>query len=128
MYYANLGLRAPISTDGQVQANYGLFGNGTLNGLDNSSQGQIDIGPFINIQAYAYWIGTSYDDSGPGHAWRFHFDDGGQYPNRKYVEFYAWALRDGDVTAIPEPGAISLAAVAILWALWFSRPRLRPNA
>jgi len=106
MFYVNLGLKGVLSTTGVLQPNYGL-GNGYF--------GQKDVGLVKNLQNNAYWYSTIYARNPVDYAWGFDVFGGSQdaldqlsrydhQPN----EFYAWAVRDGDVAAVPEPEAYSL--------------------
>lgn len=58
----------------------------------------------------AYWSGTEAAD--PDVAWVFYFDyavgfdPGLQAMERKSFNLFAWALRPGDVSAVPEPGTM----------------------
>ena len=52
MYYVDLGLAGYYSPTGAVQPNWGIFGNGTCNGVDCSSYGQNDVGLIDNLQAF----------------------------------------------------------------------------
>jgi hypothetical protein len=59
---------------------------------------------FQNLQADGYWSGTEFVPSTQDRAWWFAFRDGFQYQNGWSSNFYAWAVRDGDVsTSTPEP-------------------------
>jgi len=112
MYYVNLGLKAFKDTNGTVQYDSGIFGNGTWNGTDDSSYGQNDVGLIHNLQAFAYLSSTerALDPANPISigAWNFGMNDGFQDTNYKYLDYYAWAVRDGDVAAIPEPETYTL--------------------
>ncbi|MBT9540386.1 DUF1566 domain-containing protein [Thiobacillus sp.] len=57
---------------------------------------------FQNIQTEFYWSETEYNAS---QAWNFYMTNGYQYADNKFEpnSRYAWAVRDGDVAAIPEP-------------------------
>ena len=117
MYYANLGLKGYRDTSGVIQSNWGIFGNGTTNGSDASSYGQNDVGLIDNLQAYVYYSGTEYAPLIADHAWNFYMLDGLQYVGYKGndsdgndVDFYAWAVRAGDV---PEPSTLVLMGLAI---------------
>lgn len=103
MYYVNLGFTARLYPDGSPRSDFGIFGNGTHNGVDNSSFGQRDVGLVQNLWNTQYWTGTDYGayDS----AWRFSPITGGQGPQPKEAFNYVWALRTGDV---PEPGTLIL--------------------
>jgi len=63
------------------------------------SSGDPDLDLFTNIQPYYYWS-TEFDRFT---AWNFHFGFGSQPANGKENEFYTWAVRSGDVTAVPIP-------------------------
>jgi hypothetical protein len=57
-----------------------------------------------------WWSSTEYD---PDHAWRFGFNAdlyaGSQtWSDKADFTYYAWAVRDGDVTVTPEPLAMTL--------------------
>ncbi len=62
---------------------------------------------FTNVQSYVYWSGSEYAP-GPHDAWVFNTDVGVQYNNVKGNQLYAWAVRPGDVAAVPVPGAFWL--------------------
>lgn len=70
MYFNNLGLDAFYSTTGVFQSTWGIFGNGTYNGTDDSSFGQNNVGLVHNLQNFTYWSGSEYAP-GPGNAWNF---------------------------------------------------------
>ena len=64
--------------------------------------------PFSNVQPYYYWSGTEYA-ANPTNAWCFNFDLGSQGVASKGYDFYALAVRPGDVSApIPEPATMLL--------------------
>lgn len=100
MYYVNLGLKGYVSSAGTVQPDYGIFGNGDVGGQNN-------VGPVINLQSEAYWSGTEYATV-PSNAWNFYFNYGFQSYITKDTQFFTWAVRNGDVSSIPVPGAIWL--------------------
>ena len=62
---------------------------------------------FTNLQSYVYWSGTEYARD-TTLAWHFYTNYGGQDVIKKTNEFYAWAVRPGDVSAVPIPGAVWL--------------------
>jgi len=74
---------------------------------------------FQNIQASAgyYWSGTEYAPN-TLNAWYFRFSDGDQGNLDKVGIVYAWAVRDGDVAAVPEPEtyAMMLAGLGLVGA------------
>lgn len=97
MYYVNLG------NVGAFSLYKGPNPPGTW-GLENT-------GPVINLRTlHPYWSGTENVDQGSSlNAWIFNFYDGGQTIGAKAGNaFFAWAVRDGDVDAVPIPGALWL--------------------
>jgi hypothetical protein len=68
--------------------------------------------PFVNVQPRVYWSGTELA-SGIS-AWGFTADSGGQGFGFKTNQFFAVAVRPGDVTAtVPEPQTLALALLAL---------------
>lgn len=63
---------------------------------------------FTHLQPYTYWSGTVCAPD-PDCGWLFSTRDGIQNDIRGEDEFYAWAVRPGDVAAaIPEPESYAL--------------------
>lgn len=99
MYYDNLGRKSVYSSSRVYQPDYGIYGNGTSNGVDQSSLGQTDIGMVTNLQAGMYWTDKAVPslDLMSG-AWVFDTVYGTQSDNFGLVyDFFAWAVRSGDV-------------------------------
>lgn len=90
LYYVSLGNKGAYDTNGNYQPGYGL----------------VNKGPFQHLQAGTLWSGTKYSLIS-NRAWRFSFYDGSQYYGG-YGEVNALAVRPGDVSAVPIPGAIWL--------------------
>jgi hypothetical protein len=68
---------------------------------------------FSNVQSNVYWSGLEYAPS-PSGAWAFYFGDGTQGTGNKSNEFFAWAVRPGDVAAtVPAPGTLVLIALGL---------------
>ena len=86
LFYTQLGGVAHYSITTTHNANYNLFSN---------------------VQSNVYWSSSEYAPS-PDDAWHFYTYDGRQTNYYKNVQLYAWAVRPGDVTAVPLPGAIWL--------------------
>ena len=103
MYYVNLNLNGFYNTYGAWQNNFGIFGNGTF-------YGQKDVGIVKNLQGDEYWIDYDWwrvDND----RWTFETNAGDHMV--RGGDFYAWAIRDGDVAAttpapIPEPATMLL--------------------
>jgi hypothetical protein len=115
MYYVNLGLKGVSSMTGAYQSDFGIFGNGTYGG-------QANIGPVINMQSHIYWSGAEFSP-GSGYGWAFNSQAGvqGAMPYNLYSEFYAWAVRPGDVIAVPEPATFWLFSIGLMSLLSLRR-------
>ncbi len=119
MYYVNLGLKGDYSQFGTYQPDWGIFRNGTCNGIDcNPRWGQADVGLVKNLQSYQYWSVSAYMLTTISYAWQFSTLRGfqGWYDHYSDDEWNAWAVRDGDVAAVPEPEtyATFLAGLAVM--------------
>jgi len=89
-------------------------------GISSSSPGL-----FTNVQSDGYWSGTEYAPNPIG-AWAFFFGDcvspcgfGGGFG--KGDGYYAWAVRAGDVAAVPVPAAVWLFGSGLGLLGWFRR-------
>lgn len=84
--------------------------SGGLNVLATNHNGSYDL--FENIQATYYWLS---DKSGP-RAWYVNMYNGTQNTNSTTDALAVWAVRDGDVAAIPEAGtwAMLLAGLGLI--------------
>ena len=79
-----------------------------------SSSCLTNTGPFENLESYNYWTGTEieYNDL---FAWSFNSQHGIQTPyDGKPNQFYAWAVHDGDIAAVPLPAALWLFSISFL--------------
>jgi hypothetical protein len=122
MYHVNLGLKDEFNTAGAFQADFGIFGNGTY------FNGQNNVGLVRNLQSYMYWSGADYSPYNSPYAWSLMTTDGQQsYGNGKNSLLYAWAVRPGDVSAVPVPAAIWLFTSG-LGLLAFNRRRKYLNS
>jgi hypothetical protein len=113
MYNVNLGLLGTLSTSGVYQPNFGIFGNGTAGGQKN-------VGLVNNLQAYPYWSGAQ-ESPISNNAWFFGFGDGVQATTSKTNQNYTWAVRPGDVSAVPVPGAVWLFGSGLIGLLGLKR-------
>jgi len=96
LWYDILENIAAYDTDGNYpQAGWGLTNTGA-DGVD-----------FFNIQDFYYWTGTAYGLD-TGDAWYFGTYNGHQFPLLKSNEYYAWAMRDGDVAQVSAPATLLL--------------------
>jgi len=91
LYYEELGNLGEYDTSGNPQSGYGLK----------------NTGDFDNLVASWYWSGTEYA-SVQNNAWNFVMDYGIQNYFYKEVNAYGLAVRSGQVSAVPVPGAIWL--------------------
>jgi hypothetical protein len=122
MYFNNLGLKAYYSPTGTYQPTFGIFGNGTFNGTNQNSYGQNDVGLIDNLQSYVYWSGLEYAPNANG-AWYFGTGNGNQTADTKNAELYAWAVRPGDVAAVPEAETYALMLAGLGLIGWRARRR-----
>ena len=75
---------------------------------------------FTNLQSYVYWSGSEYAPY-PDYAWYFHTYYGYQTYYFKDLQLYAWAVRPGDVAAVPVPGAFWLFGSAMVGLMGLKR-------
>lgn len=123
MYHNNLGLKSFNDASGTFQSDYGVFGNGTYNGVDTSSFGEKDFALMQNVQASVYWSGVEYVPS-PVNAWAFFTDNGIQGNPNKGYELYVWAVRSGDVTvSVPTPVPFWLIGSGFIGLIGWKRKR-----
>ncbi|MGV1099915.1 Lcl domain-containing protein [Thiovibrio sp. JS02] len=93
MFYVELGNQAPLTKLGVFQPGHGLN----------------NVGPFDQLLAESYWSSTEWAGSPADTAYRMDFAEGGLDETWKLFSFpHAWAVRDGDVSPVPEPATILL--------------------
>lgn len=121
MYYFNLGFKGYYANTGAYQSDFGIFGDGTSGGERNG------LGPnnvIVNLQSFVYWSGTAYEPLSATDAWNFNTGDGHQNYYGQNNWLYAWAVRSGDVAAIPEPTSAALFGVGLALLAGMRRIRL----
>ncbi len=105
LYYEELGNLGYFDTSG----NYPQPGWG----LNNT-------GDFKNLIASWFWSGTEYA-IGPCDAWNFGMGNGYQIKYIKTDIGYGLAVRSGQVSSVPVPGAIILLSAGLLWVAGIGR-------
>ncbi len=75
-------------------------------------------GLFVNLQAEHYYADTAFDSI---KAWNFNFFSGDQGAHDNSIENYAWAVRAGDVSAVPLPAAVWLFGSGLIGLLGLAR-------
>lgn len=89
--------------------------NNTLSGTHNQNY---DL--FQNVQTI-YWSGTDLAANPDIYGWSFNFSDGYQKIRGKTAYSFVWAVRDGDVSAVPVPAALWLFVSGLIGLTGFSR-------
>ena len=82
------------------------------------STGDADIGLFSNVQSHSYWSATERSGND---AYGFSTINGNQNPLDKGVLMHAWAVRTGDVSAVPIPTAAWLFGSGLISLVGLSR-------
>jgi hypothetical protein len=70
-------------------------------------------GLFTNVQSSVYWSGTEWPPDPTDDALLFRFSDGLTFGSAKNTTRFTWAVRDGDVAAVPVPAAAWLFGSAL---------------
>ena len=78
-----------------------------------------DLALFPNLQADFYWSSTEVAPNSL-FAYGFNFINGSQTTSAKSNSFFAWAVRSGDVSAVPVPAAVWLMGSGLLGLFGFS--------
>ncbi|AMK76425.1 uncharacterized protein DUF1566 [Methylomonas methanica] len=111
LFYGDFANKGFADSRGLPQPGYGLVDD-PANPNDESL--------FSHIQSFSYWIGTSYNGDA-SKAWYLSTATGMQNYISKGSQFYVMAVRDGDVAAVPLPGAVWLFSSAFLGFLYSRR-------
>jgi hypothetical protein len=105
----------------QYGSSYGRYCTGSEMGHLGNVDGIVVVSPtpFTNVKNEFYWSGTS---AGSNSQWGFHFaynNEGVFYFGQQlqipitFDHYYAWAVRDGDIAAVPVPPAVWLFGSAL---------------
>jgi hypothetical protein len=108
VYYNELGNPGSYDTSGNFQPSFGVTNQG----------------PFQNLENAVYWSGTETSAPIPNGAWFFSIDYGTHnYGYDKYIQFVSWAVRPGQVAAVPIPAGVWLFGSALAGLVGFRRRR-----
>jgi hypothetical protein len=114
LFYDSLKNKGLVTVDGY----YGQPGWGLQN-----------TGPFSNIDiGYYYWTSKEYHDlTDTDHAMFFNFMLGSQSDNWRIANQYAWAVRSGDVAAVPLPAAVWLLGSGLIGLIGLKNIKRTPS-
>ena len=88
-------------------------GSSILNNISFNDQVSGGTELFLNVQSYVYWYSEDYS-SRTDLAWAFSTGSGNQSRYGKVTDRYSWAVRSGDVNAVPVPAAAWLFGSAVI--------------
>ena len=89
---------------------FGLTQDQSIESLAPGANANFDL--FTNVQAFNYFSGTEYAPN-TNLAWLFYTGNGLQFSGVKFNDNYAWAVRDGDVAAVPEPETLAMLSLGL---------------
>jgi hypothetical protein len=102
---------------------YNQLGGAAMTDIATKHNANYDL--FTNVQSYVYWSGSEYTPNSNS-AWTFATSTGYQhYIGNKGNQFYAWAVRSGDVAAVPVPAAVWLFGSGLIGLLSFTRRKTK---
>lgn len=129
----NCGFNVDTSNSEMAHLFYEVLGNKAYYDATGAGPqtgwGLTNVGPFANLMSASYWSDSEYAFN-TNYAWGFYFNDGTQFVGAKTANgFYALAVHQGDVAAIPEPGtwAMLLAGLGLVGAATKRRRSLSPS-
>ncbi len=111
LFYGDFANKGFVDSRGLPQPGYGV--------VDDPAT-PADESLFSHIQSFSYWLGNSYGGDA-SKAWYLSTATGMQNYISKGNNFYVWAVRDGDVAAVPLPGAAWLFGSALMGVLYAKR-------
>ncbi len=85
----------------------GNAGESVLTQTGDTQQEMENFSLFSNIRSEEYWSGTEFATN-TSNAWFFSFNNGDQHLFNKNARIFPWAVRSGDVAAVPAPSAMLL--------------------
>lgn len=112
LFFQSLGNKALLDPAGNPQPGWG----------------PANTGPFRHLLPDDYWSGSPSDLPGIPGAWYFSFEYGLQETYMTVWNARAWAVRDGDVLDVPEPGPVWLLGFGLLGILVVRRCGERPSS
>ncbi len=127
-----VALNLDYSEDGSTDVGLNIAGKNAELGylyhvsLGNTSAGLANAGPFTglvdpnNALGPVFWTGTA---SEPGWGLSFFMGMGSQEPLFATESGYAWAVRVGDVAAVPEPAGVALMLAGLFTVAGIARRR-----
>ena len=128
MFYENLGLLSYYDEQGNYQPGFGRPQGVDALPLSNVPAGYVrNLGPLHG----EYWAAQAFEPE-PGAHWVFDFEDDGQFAlvssdSSRWGGAYAWLVRDGDVSAVPEASSIWLFALGAIGLAATVRIRRSPG-
>jgi len=99
---------------------YNVLGGNALSSITSIHNSNYDL--FSNVQSSRYWSATGYAP-GSNPAFDFTMYNGNQNYRDKLDSSYAWAVRSGDVSAVPVPAAIWLFGSGLIGLIGFANQK-----
>lgn len=103
---------------------YNVFG-ANANGKLSLTGDPVELAKFSNITDNVYWSGTAYSPDPFNQAWYFNFNLGNQSAGGKGAGGFLWAVRTGDVSAVPVPAAAWLFGSGLVGLLGIATKKRR---
>lgn len=120
LFYDTLNNNATFDTNGDFRGGDAGAGNGGAGGdwgLINTGADGVN---FTNLQSGNTWSGLE-NPMTTSRAWFFDFSGGSQSTFSKDDNYFALAVRDGDIAAVPVPAAVWLMGSALTGLFGFGR-------